>query len=713
MVVVTVGGSRRASAFCREVAAMTPGNYDPANAGCFSAPTLCLTPSMGSDAPPLFWRNACVTFSIDMSPGSSNPSRFFSLNDARGAADDAFSAWSNHKCANGFPASISAYEQLPVNCSEVPSRGHNNPIIFRDAAWPYNDSANALGYTTLTVDLCTGEIVGAAIEINSSNNNLVVRPPAPAGSYDLQTILTHEAGHFLGLAHSDQSSAIMYAYYHSNRDAGATAGSSPLTADDIAGLCAIYDPSGQRNPGPFAQSAMTCDTNTGFISTSCGPPRTTTTAVGSGSQPVSDGGSDAGGSSADGGDGSCYDTLFTCTVGRAFGGSTEPRSRRPGRTRAPLLGATIAAVLFAGRARRRRRRAVALCALGCGSLGGGSLGCGSVNNLVPAPSDAAPFDAASARFDGAGSGSASGGQGDGASGAATGAPADGGAIDASGSPSDGASGETSAPPTGQPVALPPPTSALLRVANWSPDSPAVDVCIAPHGTGAFQGPMVASLAASSMTDAGSASLSFPFVSAYTVVPPGQYDARIVVAGAGSCAAGIGSDATSLLSLKAGDAETVALVGDVQPSGSDVHESLVGFADDVASGSGLLLRFINGAPSFSFASLGTGSLATNDFVPIFQGVVFGRASTPDESSIRLSVDARGYSALAALSGVTLSAHALGAATEAVSSTNFSGPAAAVLTIVLVSGKTGGAPARLLECADNAGTVGPFSDCAILP
>src|SRR5580658_9937302 len=71
------------------------------------------------------------------------------------------------------------------------------------------------------------------------------------------------------------------------------------------------------------------------------------------------------------------------------------------------------------------------------------------------------------------------------------------------------------------------TSALIRFANWSPDSPAFDMCIAPHGTTSFQGPLLSALAAATGSDAGSAGLAFPLVSAYTLVPPGQYDARIV------------------------------------------------------------------------------------------------------------------------------------------------------------------------------------------
>jgi len=51
-------------------------------------------------------------------------------------------------------------------------------------------------------------------------------------TFDLQAILTHEAGHFFGLAHATDTHSIMYAYYKP--------GAIQLTADDVAGVCATY-----------------------------------------------------------------------------------------------------------------------------------------------------------------------------------------------------------------------------------------------------------------------------------------------------------------------------------------------------------------------------------------------------------------------------------------------------------------------------------------
>jgi hypothetical protein len=52
-------------------------------------------------------------------------------------------------------------------------------------------------------------------------------------SYDTQTVITHEIGHLLGLSHSSNTSAIMYAYL----DKGET---RSITTDDRNGIAAIY-----------------------------------------------------------------------------------------------------------------------------------------------------------------------------------------------------------------------------------------------------------------------------------------------------------------------------------------------------------------------------------------------------------------------------------------------------------------------------------------
>jgi hypothetical protein len=58
---------------------------------------------------------------------------------------------------------------------------------------------------------------------------------------DLYSVALHEAGHALGLGHSDRPGAVMYPYYHL---------STGLTDDDIAGIRALYGSTATPTPAP-------------------------------------------------------------------------------------------------------------------------------------------------------------------------------------------------------------------------------------------------------------------------------------------------------------------------------------------------------------------------------------------------------------------------------------------------------------------------------
>ncbi len=251
-----------ADAYCRTITEPITASYNP-NDGCYQPPA-------GTDYIPLWWANACVGFSVQQDASKKIP---WATADA--VAQSAFAKWSAASCgATGGP-SIVAQDEGPVACDKVQfsEAGPNqHTIMFRDANWPHSDEYNTLALTTVTFDTDTGEILDADMEINTAQHSIVTTTPVPSGSYDLESIITHESGHFLGLAHSPTSSAVMYWRYQP--------GSTTLTPDDVGGICSIYLPSGERvtdqnqggtvNPVSVQQSACSAAPKAGF-GTECGP----------------------------------------------------------------------------------------------------------------------------------------------------------------------------------------------------------------------------------------------------------------------------------------------------------------------------------------------------------------------------------------------------------------------------------------------------------
>jgi hypothetical protein len=144
------------------------------------------------------------------------------------------------------PPSIAATDAFgPTDCAEPrydPGGANANVIIFHDDAWPYPELPDAVALTATHFDESNGTILDSDIEIDATLP-LSTSDVVPKGSYDLQSILTHEAGHFLGLAHSYQPGAAMQPSYRPGR-----ADERTLGDDDIAGICAIYPP--DRNALP-------------------------------------------------------------------------------------------------------------------------------------------------------------------------------------------------------------------------------------------------------------------------------------------------------------------------------------------------------------------------------------------------------------------------------------------------------------------------------
>ena len=187
------------------------------------------------------WKSSCVGYFVQTG-GSSV--RGIDVSTARAVAKAAFDAWGTSLCPADVATcsaaksdrhpSISATDLGIATCTSADysqTSGNANMIFFRDTDWPHPDGDSTLALTTVSFDVDTGEIYDADIELNTLEHKITTDGRGP---FDLQGILTHEAGHFFGLAHTQPA----------NTDAVMSIGSEKraLALDDTCGICAIYDP---------------------------------------------------------------------------------------------------------------------------------------------------------------------------------------------------------------------------------------------------------------------------------------------------------------------------------------------------------------------------------------------------------------------------------------------------------------------------------------
>jgi hypothetical protein len=114
-----------------------------------------------------------------------------------------------------------------------------NSILFVED-WNQNEDLpkDAFAVTLVWNLVKTGEIVDADMLLNPTLGSLSICgqtcPRSPI-VVDVQNVITHEAGHFLGLAHSDIVDATMSA----TAPVGETQ-KRTLQNDDVEGICSIY-----------------------------------------------------------------------------------------------------------------------------------------------------------------------------------------------------------------------------------------------------------------------------------------------------------------------------------------------------------------------------------------------------------------------------------------------------------------------------------------
>ncbi|HEX8792020.1 MAG TPA: matrixin family metalloprotease, partial [Polyangiaceae bacterium] len=217
-----------ARAYCRTTTVHEPVPYDPVQSGCWT------------QGKPLAWAaGQRIPYTLTKSPSAS-----ITLVEATHAVHLSFDTWNAASC-NGSSPNVQAYDDGPISIDAAASDCGLHPcdpsvhdglhvIVFDDASWPFDDPNNTLAMTTVTYGVDSGEIYDADVQINSWQHPISAVEPPQNGTYDLQSILTHEAGHFLGFAHATSTVPIMYAQYQP--------GHTQLTLDDEDAICTVYPP---------------------------------------------------------------------------------------------------------------------------------------------------------------------------------------------------------------------------------------------------------------------------------------------------------------------------------------------------------------------------------------------------------------------------------------------------------------------------------------
>lgn len=233
----------RAEAFCRTTTC-GPGE-------CTAAPdcAYCLTGGL-----PLYWPGGCASFSVQQ---AGSALRQISATTTEQIVQAALGQWIGVDCGGGAHPSLALFQSQQVVCDKQEynqDAPNANVWMYRDDFWPYAGSGSTLALTTVTYNVKTGEIYDADVEINSVEVPLTVGDAQVQA--DLESIVVHEAGHFLGLSHSCSKDATMYASY-----VFGDVGLRSLDADDVAGICAVYPPgkdTSQCDPTPRHGFSVDC-----------------------------------------------------------------------------------------------------------------------------------------------------------------------------------------------------------------------------------------------------------------------------------------------------------------------------------------------------------------------------------------------------------------------------------------------------------------------
>ena len=232
--------SVKASAYCRTT------TCDPNSDQCRRNESGCIR-----DGVPLKWKELPIVYRFH-----ERLTDKLDAAGARAAVRSAFDAWENVECSRGrtslrFEEGSDIDVGKPLGSKEGAEKFG---IYFRDGRWPHSDAEESLALTTQIYGKTSGNIEYADIEINTADIDFRLTDDEGSDKVDLQAVVTHEVGHYIGLAHSDDPDSIMVARYCASVDrcGQSTDVARGLSDDAKKGVCALYPPASASSSDPAA-----------------------------------------------------------------------------------------------------------------------------------------------------------------------------------------------------------------------------------------------------------------------------------------------------------------------------------------------------------------------------------------------------------------------------------------------------------------------------
>ncbi len=155
-----------------------------------------------------------------------------------GQVENAFATWTCLSASNcrvqgtTWASAFTATFSTPTGNAAVSGTDGQNSVLWEGGTdWRY--AAATLGLTTTLYYQGSGQIIDADMELN---NNVAWDDLGAAAAYDYPSVVLHEAGHFLGLDHTPNSIAVMYATVAM----GPSGTKRVLAAPDISDVTTVY-----------------------------------------------------------------------------------------------------------------------------------------------------------------------------------------------------------------------------------------------------------------------------------------------------------------------------------------------------------------------------------------------------------------------------------------------------------------------------------------